>query len=374
MLRSGCGPCLLLRQMLRTQPANPQPHLSPTALPDPQANEPRGCARRVRWTRVSVDRFDARLRHDARTEARRSASASPPQIDANGDAHLRARRAVQRRGAAHRRAQQEHPPGEAATQRREEHPRADCAIKFVRVPAALYMGARSGTLFPELDAAERATGRESFELRRGRGSNATARCSRAFAPRLRNSRSRERDLNDALGTARTRRATRLANTRDADQRRQRPAPVSCSRTSTARSRNWSGRSRRLVRRQPKPPPRPRSPAGKHSSVQQQSGGFGNQKAPTNLPAPSGAAAIAVNAAKAQLNKPYQYAAAGPDCFDCSGLTMFAWAQGRRRHVALRSVAVHRVPARADQPAGTGRPRVLRAARSTTSACSSAAAR
>ena len=28
---------------------------------------------------------------------------------------------------------------------------------------------------------------------------------------------------------------------------------------------------------------------------------------------------------AQLGKPYRYAAVGPDSFDCSGLTMFAWA-------------------------------------------------
>jgi len=44
----------------------------------------------------------------------------------------------------------------------------------------------------------------------------------------------------------------------------------------------------------------------------------------NVPAPSGGAAAAIAAAKAQLGKPYQYAAVGPDSFDCSGLTMFAW--------------------------------------------------
>lgn len=35
---------------------------------------------------------------------------------------------------------------------------------------------------------------------------------------------------------------------------------------------------------------------------------------------------AVAYAKAQLGKPYQWAAAGPDSFDCSGLTMMAWRQ------------------------------------------------
>jgi cell wall-associated NlpC family hydrolase len=45
----------------------------------------------------------------------------------------------------------------------------------------------------------------------------------------------------------------------------------------------------------------------------------------NVPAPSGAAQTAIDTAKAQLGKPYVYAGAGPDTFDCSGLTMFAWA-------------------------------------------------
>lgn len=44
------------------------------------------------------------------------------------------------------------------------------------------------------------------------------------------------------------------------------------------------------------------------------------------PAPSSGAAAAVAYATAQLGKPYRYAAVGPDEFDCSGLTMMAWAQ------------------------------------------------
>jgi cell wall-associated NlpC family hydrolase len=43
----------------------------------------------------------------------------------------------------------------------------------------------------------------------------------------------------------------------------------------------------------------------------------------NVPA-SGRAAIAVGYAMAQVGKPYVYGAAGPDSFDCSGLTMRAW--------------------------------------------------
>jgi cell wall-associated NlpC family hydrolase len=43
------------------------------------------------------------------------------------------------------------------------------------------------------------------------------------------------------------------------------------------------------------------------------------------PAPSQAAAQAVKFALAQVGKPYVFGAAGPDSYDCSGLTMAAWA-------------------------------------------------
>jgi cell wall-associated NlpC family hydrolase len=49
--------------------------------------------------------------------------------------------------------------------------------------------------------------------------------------------------------------------------------------------------------------------------------------PGPIPAPSGGAGAAIAYARAQLGKPYQYAGAGPSTFDCSGLTMMAWAQG-----------------------------------------------
>lgn len=44
------------------------------------------------------------------------------------------------------------------------------------------------------------------------------------------------------------------------------------------------------------------------------------------PAPNKAAGEAVEAALSQMGKPYQWGAAGPDSYDCSGLTMWAWAQ------------------------------------------------
>ncbi len=45
--------------------------------------------------------------------------------------------------------------------------------------------------------------------------------------------------------------------------------------------------------------------------------------PVNQPAPGWQIALAT--ARAQLGKPYQWGAAGPNSFDCSGLTMVAWA-------------------------------------------------
>ena len=47
--------------------------------------------------------------------------------------------------------------------------------------------------------------------------------------------------------------------------------------------------------------------------------------PASVPA-SGRAAAAVNYALAQVGDAYVYGAAGPSAFDCSGLTMMAWAQ------------------------------------------------
>ena len=47
--------------------------------------------------------------------------------------------------------------------------------------------------------------------------------------------------------------------------------------------------------------------------------------PRNLPLPPGAAGKAIETALAQVGDPYRYSAVGPDAFDCSGLTMYAYA-------------------------------------------------
>jgi cell wall-associated NlpC family hydrolase len=68
-------------------------------------------------------------------------------------------------------------------------------------------------------------------------------------------------------------------------------------------------------------PRP-SPARSGASGDAGSGGGNSWSGP--LPSASGGAAAAIAFARAQLGKPYVFAAAGPDAFDCSGLTMAAW--------------------------------------------------
>jgi peptidoglycan DL-endopeptidase CwlO len=46
----------------------------------------------------------------------------------------------------------------------------------------------------------------------------------------------------------------------------------------------------------------------------------------NYPAPSASAATAISAARSQLGKPYVFGTNGPDTYDCSGLTQWAWAK------------------------------------------------
>lgn len=57
------------------------------------------------------------------------------------------------------------------------------------------------------------------------------------------------------------------------------------------------------------------------------GGPSNTPPPAAGPAPSvkSGASKAVATAAAQIGKPYEWAAEGPDSYDCSGLTMYAWA-------------------------------------------------
>jgi cell wall-associated NlpC family hydrolase len=69
------------------------------------------------------------------------------------------------------------------------------------------------------------------------------------------------------------------------------------------------------------------------------GGAGNLR-PAACPgpaAPNAAAATAVRVACAQIGKPYVFAAEGPNAFDCSGLTKYAW-QAAGKTLTHQSVA------------------------------------
>ena len=68
--------------------------------------------------------------------------------------------------------------------------------------------------------------------------------------------------------------------------------------------------------------------------------------PGTFPAPSPGAAAAVEFARAQIGDPYVYAAAGPDTWDCSGLTMVAWALsgvGMEHNALAQFLSLPKVP-------------------------------
>jgi cell wall-associated NlpC family hydrolase len=74
--------------------------------------------------------------------------------------------------------------------------------------------------------------------------------------------------------------------------------------------------------------------------------------PTDDGPASGRAAVAVRAAYAQLGDAYVWGADGPSAFDCSGLTMFAWAAAGvalPHSSAAQYAAVRRVPVSDLQP-------------------------
>jgi len=69
--------------------------------------------------------------------------------------------------------------------------------------------------------------------------------------------------------------------------------------------------------------------GASSSATLPSSPIVNDGLPTNYVVPANATTVetvAITYALAQLGKPYLWGGSGPDAFDCSGLTMMAWAQ------------------------------------------------
>ena len=81
----------------------------------------------------------------------------------------------------------------------------------------------------------------------------------------------------------------------------------------------------------------RSNSAPRSSRSRSGRGIGTPPS-VDAPAPNAAAAGAIAEAKKQLGKPYHYGSAGPDSFDCSGLTMWSWAHGGGRSLPHSSRA------------------------------------
>ena len=189
--------------------------------------------------------------------------------------------------------------------------------------AALYMGARSGSLFPELDArnAQEVATRSSYTAAAAARDSTLLSELRSASAQLDG---RQKDLQKAIDRTQAER-DQLAATREQynnlnTQQHQLLTKVNGeigtlvkqaqeAAAAAARAAAEAAMQRRI--------------AAARQSQHSSSGGY---TAPVNLPPPSGNAAIAVQAAEAQLNKPYQFAAAGPGTFDCSGLTMYAWAK------------------------------------------------
>jgi peptidoglycan DL-endopeptidase CwlO len=89
------------------------------------------------------------------------------------------------------------------------------------------------------------------------------------------------------------------------------------------------RERRLRHQQQQQQQQQQGGGGQSSGGQSGGGGYQGPSLPPptdpSPPSPSGGAAAAIAFARDQLGEPYVWGAAGPDSWDCSGLTMGAWA-------------------------------------------------
>ncbi len=122
----------------------------------------------------------------------------------------------------------------------------------------------------------------------------------------------KRRLNDLAARAA---ASRAAAARTGDGAGPTGAPASTTGTGA-----YAGGTTTTTRPGSPPTTRPASPPPTTPSNPPPTGGGGGPAPPV-----SGGAATAVAFARAQLGKPYVFATSGPNSFDCSGLTMAAWA-------------------------------------------------
>jgi cell wall-associated NlpC family hydrolase len=117
----------------------------------------------------------------------------------------------------------------------------------------------------------------------------------------------------------------LATLVEADRKRREEEAARKAREELAR-RQAAEEAERRRRQAEEEARRARTPGPTTTTTAKSPGGDGPSE-PTRPPAAGADAAVAE--AKRQLGKPYEWGAAGPDSFDCSGLTQWSWKAGGR---------------------------------------------
>ena len=134
-----------------------------------------------------------------------------------------------------------------------------------------------------------------------------------------------RERQEALEQGAAEAAASLPRSGRAARRRRRPSRL----PQRPRSRAPQDAAARPPSRRPTPTPTPRpdsdaDPAPPHPDPHADAD---PDAAAPDSPRTGGGAGAAISFARAQLGEPYHYGAAGPNSWDCSGLTMMAWKQG-----------------------------------------------
>ncbi len=128
---------------------------------------------------------------------------------------------------------------------------------------------------------------------------------------------------DEAAVAAARQAVTAEQERIEEERRRLEAERRAAREAEERRRAEAERQAQREREQAAAAARPASTSTNNSN---QSSSNSSAPAPAPAPAPSTrrSADVAVATALAQVGKPYRWGATGPNAFDCSGLTSFAW--------------------------------------------------